>query len=349
MNKTYFNRKKLVIYNLETNLDSELLSHCHDWILEFSKVFEEVIVYSTHVGRFELPKNVFVNPMGGGTLKKRVVAAFNLANSLKLVFKHRKNLVVFHHMSAKTSAAIGFPIKLVGVPQGLWYSHSHAPISLKMSKHFVDYIFSSTPGAIPINSRKNTYVGHAIAVPETFELNLEEDAREGFVSLGRVVPIKRLEELLFVISSLENIKASITFIGSNSVNREYSSYLIDIAEKKDLRLKFSDPIHHDNVFKSLQNFSIYFTGTPKSVDKATIEAAISGCLLVTDSESALELTGMNSIYGEKRLDLSEQIKFILNMSTAQLMNARRELSLISRERNDLQKTILKMTEKLLTN
>ena len=339
----------MVIYNLETNLDSELLAHCHDWILEFSKHFEEVIVYSTHVGRIELPKNVSVNPIGGGSVKKRVVAIFNLANSLKQVFKHRKNLVVFHHMSAKTSAAIGLPIKMIGVPQGLWYSHSHAPISLKVSNYFVDYVFSSTPGAIPINSRKNTYVGHAIAVPETFELDVEEDAREGIVSLGRVVPIKRLEELLFAISSLEQIKTSITFIGSNSVNLEYTSYLIDVAKEKDLSLKFSGPIHHGNVFIILQNFSIYFTGTPKSVDKATIEAAISGCLIVTDSESALELTGMINIYGGNRFKLSDQIEFISRMSAQQIKNARRELSLTSRQRNDLQKTILRITEKLLTD
>ena len=343
------NRKNLIIYNLETDLDSELLAHCHDWILEFSKHFEEVIVYSTHVGRIELPNNVSVNSIGGGSLVKRVVAMFNLANSLKLVFKHRKNLVVFHHMSTKTSAAIGLPVKIMGVPQGLWYSHSHAPISLKASNYFVDYIFSSTPGAIPINSRKNTFVGHAIAVPESFELEVDKDLRDGCVSLGRVVPIKRLEELLYAISSLEHLKTSITFIGSNSVNREYTSYLIDVAKEKNLSLEFIGPIHHDKVFRILQNFSIYFTGTPKSVDKATIEAAISGCLVVTDSESALELTGMINIYEGKRFNLSDQVKFIMNMSASQLMNARRDLSMMSRERNDLQKTILRMADKLLAN
>ena len=58
--------KTLYLINLETDLNSAVLSNNHEMILAFSKLVKNLKVYSVHVGRYEVPKNVSVFEIGGG-------------------------------------------------------------------------------------------------------------------------------------------------------------------------------------------------------------------------------------------------------------------------------------------
>ena len=58
----------LVIFNLSTDVDDIALSFANDWIEEFSKRYIKVRVWSVHVGSYDLPPNVKVTELGGGSL-----------------------------------------------------------------------------------------------------------------------------------------------------------------------------------------------------------------------------------------------------------------------------------------
>lgn len=57
---------KLLIFNLELNLDSKVLASSHDWVHAFSNLFNETRVISTHVGRTELSRDTIIIELKGG-------------------------------------------------------------------------------------------------------------------------------------------------------------------------------------------------------------------------------------------------------------------------------------------
>ena len=116
--------KTLIIYNLETDLDSQVLAAAHDWVEAFAAQVDKVFVYSTHVGRTNLPANVVVKELGGGSFLKRLVGLFRLYKSFAIALKHQSSVCMFHHMSPRTLLFVGPLYKIAGIKQGLWYSHS---------------------------------------------------------------------------------------------------------------------------------------------------------------------------------------------------------------------------------
>mgnify|MGYP000889057599 FL=1 len=107
--------KTLIIYNLETDLDSQVLAAAHDWVEAFAAQVDKVFVYSTHVGRTKLPANVVVKELGGGSFLKRVAGLFKLYKSFATSLKHRSSVCVFHHMSPRTLLIVGPLYKIAGI------------------------------------------------------------------------------------------------------------------------------------------------------------------------------------------------------------------------------------------
>jgi glycosyltransferase involved in cell wall biosynthesis len=346
MNKSRRHVTHAFIFNLETNLDSTVLAAGHAWVSEFAEQVENVEVYSTHVGRINFPANVTVHELGGGTSVLRIKAILSLFNSLRQIFKYRESSFVFHHMSPRTSVIIGIPLKLMGVKQGLWYSHSHASPTLKLSKYIVDAIFSSTSEALPIKTSKSHFIGHGIDTSSLQELNRMEDKRGGIVSLGRIVPIKGLDRLLTELSKSQSNNLKVTFIGPLEHNSEHVTKLHTLAERANIQLEILKPIKYSDVYNELEKYSLYFTGTPKSVDKAAIEAAMCGCFIVSDNIATLELTGMSDIYSRIGISvpgsIESQIRALNRLNNEEKPGYRQRLRKNAKETNDLKNTISKI-------
>ena len=153
---------RIFIFNLETNLDSHVLAAGHDWIEAFSHHFDTVEVYSTHVKRTDLTANVRVKELGGGSPYRKLKNLYRLLKVIPRIWKYRDNAIVFHHMSSRTLAVLGLPVRLMRIPQGIWYSHSKADWSLRIGSTFADMIFTSTEYAYPLRSNKLKFIGHGI-------------------------------------------------------------------------------------------------------------------------------------------------------------------------------------------
>ena len=222
--------KTLIIYNLETDLDSQVLAAAHDWVEAFAAQVDKVFVYSTHVGRTNLPANVVVKELGGGSFLKRLVGLFRLYKSFAISLKHRSNVCVFHHMSPRTLLIVGPLYKIAGIKQGLWYSHSKKSPSLKYSQVFAHRIFTSTPSAIPISNSRVRYVGHGIKSQSLLDaLNSSTKKREGILALGRIVPVKNIELVISAISKSKYKDLQLTCIGPHLSESEYVKSLTDLA------------------------------------------------------------------------------------------------------------------------
>lgn len=284
--------QKLFLFNLEIDLDSPVLAASHDWTESFARLYSEVNVVSTHLGRTLLPINVSLRELGGGSIRKRLNAMLRLAKCSLEICKKRKTSVVMHHMSTYTAVILGPFIRLMGVKQGLWYSHSVSSFTLKASSLFVNYIFSSSPEALPMNTEKARFIGHGIKINRFVQPDLNKDQRDGIVSIGRYAKIKNFEGLLELSSSFTSTRFDIF----GPCSDDYKQVLQNEFANANLNVHLHDAIKYDEIPKTLFKYEFFYSGTPKSVDKAVIEAALAGCFILTLNSTTIELTGMEAVW-----------------------------------------------------
>jgi len=334
----------MIVFNLSTNLDDPILATAHLWLKGFESQTEKLYVYSTHVGRTDLSKDTKVFETGGGSLFLRVKAIFRLTKSLRIIIRKRKQIVVLHHMSSRTAVFPGVLIRLLGVPQGLWYSHSKAPISLKIALFIVDEIFSSTPNSFPIHTKKLKCIGHGIDTEVEVDLNTNRNRSQiGF--LGRISPIKRLDFLIYAVSKLsESLKIVVT--GASDVDGKYKKKIMKLAEASKVEIEINDEIPHNTINDFLSKFYLVYSGMLNSVDKSAIEAAINGCFIVTLDKNTQELTGMigiwNAVNPSEDLNLDEQINVLKSFTLEEEKHWRSQMVEVAKSKNDYRQ----LTEKI---
>ena len=249
-------------------------------------------MFSTHIGQYNLPPNVRAIELGGGSFIGRCKWMISTTRSVILYLKLKKNVIVFHHMSQYTAIYPGVLFRLFQTNQGLWYAHNHKNFSLFIAEKVVNFGFTSVIGAFPINSRKVQIIGQGINVNK-FIINekILERKRNGIVSLGRISPVKNLEKLL----SADTKDFEIQFRG-RVLDHRYKVELHLSAKKQGKTLKILNPLAYKSVPKYLANWKYYYCGTQVAVDKASIEAALSGCLILTTNSNVIQLTGMSKLY-----------------------------------------------------
>lgn len=343
--------KTLVIYNLETDLDSQVLAAAHDWIEAFASQVDKVFVYSTHVGRINLPSNVVVKELGGGTFLKRLVGLFRVYKSFVTSLKYRSNVCVFHHMSPRTLLIVGPLYKVAGIKQGLWYSHSKKSSSLKYSQGFANRIFTSTPSAIPIVNSRVRYVGHGIKSQSLLDaLKFSTIKREGILALGRIVPIKNIEFAISAISESKYKDLQLTCIGPHLSESEYVKSLSDFAISHQVELRLEQALPYSKIPQVLAGFKFIFTGTPRSVDKAVIEGAMSGCFVLSGEKDTLKMTGMLEVWRDLGYSgipqLSAQLNVLCSLDAAIDQTLRTRLSTEAVLLNEVNSTIKKILVEL---
>lgn len=339
--------KTLIIYNLETDLDSQVLAAAHDWVEAFAAQVDKVFVYSTHVGRTNLPSNVVVKELGGGSFLKRLVGLFRVYKSFVTSLKYRSNVCVFHHMSPRTLLIVGPLYKVAGIKQGLWYSHSKKSPSLRYSQGFANKIFTSTPSAIPIANGRVRYVGHGIkSKPLLGALDNSKVKREGILALGRIVPIKNIEFAISAISQSKYRNIKLTCIGPHQKDSLYVEFLRNQADSNQVILSIVQVIPYSKVPQVLAGFEYIFTGTPRSVDKVVIEGAMSGCFVLTLEKEILKMTGMLEIWRELGYSdvpqLEEQLNILGALDVEMEQALRAKLSTEAVARNEINSTVKKI-------
>jgi glycosyltransferase involved in cell wall biosynthesis len=339
-------KKELIIFNLETNLDSPVLAAAHDWVESFSKEFDRVKVYSTHVGRFALPMHVEVSEIGGGSILTRLTALVRLLRVGMASVNSKGDIVVLHHMSTYSAVISGPIFRLFGIKQGLWYSHSIKSISLVVASRFVDVIFSSSPDALPLKSSKNVFVGHGINLERFKRIVNSERNRTGIVSLGRYAPVKNYERYLELASEFKELKFDI--YGPTGLP-EYRDELVNTFESKNPNVKLLGSVNYLQVPNLLSRYEYFYSGTPKSVDKAAIEAALSGCFILSVNPATVEVSGMGEVWNHMGIkspkDISNQIRE-LQFTCLDRDQLRELLVMSAQRRNNLESLTSQISESL---
>ena len=344
----------LILFNLSLDLNNPILSFTHDWVIEFSKHFEQVIVFSTHTGQFSLPKNVSVLEIGGGSFFKRLRALMILLKAVAIAMKIKK-CVVFHHMSTKTLVFPGLIFKLMRIRQGAWYSHSHADLYLRISSKFSYKYFTASESSFPLDScfSRVTVIGHGIDYDHALSLEQIGDSsrnRDSLLFVGRISRIKRIENAISALSVLDSSIRSLDLLGPIT-DAEYMTELLELAKVSGINIKFLGEMSREQAQKTMNKYEYLFSDTPKSTDKSALEAAGNGIFVVSTNRETLSLCGVLKVYREARNpsvlnSLSEQLKLLRAKSEESIRGDRIEIARITRSQNSLKSTIWKIVNEI---
>jgi glycosyltransferase involved in cell wall biosynthesis len=340
--------RKLVIFNLETDSQSPVLAVGIDWIVELSKHFESTQVVSTKVGDKSRLKNIKVVELGGGNLRQRLLAIIKLTLLSLPVLMDKSSYLIFHHMSPRTAVFPGILFRVFGIRQGLWYSHASTPISLKIAIRIVNQIFTSTKQSIPIGNAKTNYVGHGIPINK-FRMFSDTRKRMGKVLyVGRISKVKRLDVLIREMAKLRAHK-NIVYVGPEHQGA-HARELQALAQAQSVELEMRPSVSYGEVPKLMASFKYFYSGTKGSVDKVALEAALSGCFVITLEQTTIDLTGMSVAWdvigkGIPRT-ISGQIQLLESLEAKECEKIRRKIIENCQETTNLTNTVSKIVTAL---
>jgi hypothetical protein len=341
----------LFLFNLEVDSQSRVLAAGLDWIVAFSEHCHKVFVFSTHVGEYKLPNNVTVIELSGPGFLGKFRWFINSTRALFMYLRTGGEKIVFHHMSQYTVIFPGIFLKIFGARQGLWYAHAAKGITLYLAEKISSKTFTSAKGAFPIFSKKLTLLGQGVSTSK-FSLAFQENIdskREGIFSLGRINSVKNLEKLLEIMPA-KNVNR-IEFMG-RCEDKNYKLMIENLAKAKELNLVINDSKSYNEIPLYLTKWFYYYCGTNTAVDKAAIEAAASGCIIISTNKNVLKLTGMDGIYNNFDLlvpeNLFDQISFFDKLTNKDISLIRKEISARSCEQNNVVNTTHKIVDVLCT-
>ena len=343
-----FDNSSLIIFNLSTDKDNIALSFANDWIEEFANRYMKVRVWSVHVGSYDLPTNVNVTELGGGSLSKRFLASIKILSIVFYLIRNPKSHV-FYHMNAPIAALIGAFLRAFKIPQILWYSHAHASVALKIALKWVDKIVSTSPTTFPLLTNKLISTGHGVRDRNVLR-PIQDIPTYSISFLGRISPVKRLEVLIdevAIFQNSEDFHLKVYLIGpcDGARDERYKSELVARAKSKDVQVVFVGPVRHENVQLELLKYDLAYNGTLQSLDKGAIESVFSKCILVSDQKSTLVECGYSGFsldnLGEA-LKISEQLSLIVSLSRTEITDLIESAKNETLSRHSLSSTIDKI-------
>lgn len=329
------NRGVLFLFNLSMNRSNSVLAANWDLVSELKEHFSKVVVYTRQNSREESTENLTVFEIPGGGILGRILGAIHLVKASLAIVRLKETKFVFIHMNDKFATIVVPLLTIFKVRTVLWYSHAHASLGLRLINRMITQIVTSGPEAYPLSHKNVKPLGQLVR-GSNFLVKLDELALDrefmSIVSVGRISPIKYLEELLEGVSNSVT-SAKVDLIGSYESNRsqEYAKELKRISNKFGIDLAFKGEIERGHLKEHLLKYSMIFSGTKKALDKSAVEGAMAGCFVVSTNADLLKLTGMCDIHekysGTKVPPLEVQLSSLKVLSGREVCKAlRRQIS-----------------------
>ncbi len=307
---------KLLICTQKVDKDDPILGFFHNWIIEFSKNFESVIVVCLFKGNSDLPFNVKVLSLGKEERQSRLQY---LIHFYWYIWYERKNYdAVFVHMNQIYVVLAGFLWKIWKKKITLWYTHRAVSMGLRIATIFSNKIFTASKDSFNIKSNKVAIMGHGIDISKFEKKDDFPHKRFTILSVGRITRIKNLETLIktCLILKRQNHDFICNIIGPR-VTPDDNIYYDELTKLiKENRLMenifFKDAVSNENIREYYWNSDININLSPTGgVDKVILEGIASSCLPLVSNTTFREIFGN---YNDKLIfeyrnseDLAEKI------------------------------------------
>jgi glycosyltransferase involved in cell wall biosynthesis len=314
--------ENLIIFNIKTDANDDVLGITTPWINSFAKKFKRVYVISTSIGILELEENVQVFSLGGEKNTSKIYKFFILYLILtRLLYKIGRNTVVFFHMTPLYLVLSSPLLKILKIKSVLWYAHKKISFILKFASLLSDCITTIDSNSFKLHTRTKIYhLGHGITFPSVYN-KIKKPGRIYELSIvGRISEIKRIHFLIEAVSELNrinNIDINLNIYGDTITKKDklYKNHLINLITKNYLTRKIilHGSIPHKKIGEIINNTDLAFNlSIDCGLDKAGIEALAIGIPLIYTNPS------YNKIFKDLNIDYSNY--YIDNLSTDVLVN-----------------------------
>jgi glycosyltransferase involved in cell wall biosynthesis len=309
--------RKLLVITQKVDENDDHRGFFIDWLKEFAKIFDEIVVVTVAEGSYTLPENIHVYSLGKERGFPKIIQAVRFYWYLFRFIPGSNG--IFAHASA-IFVIVSWPVTFVFRKKiVLWYLHRSVTFRLKIAEKLCYKIVTATKESLGFFSGKIIETGHGINIDKfRLERSWLSNGKLNVLSVGRISKIKNYEILLETANILKNknIDFGIKIIGQPVMPNDfkYLNFLKELKEKLNLNsyVKFMGSVPHNKIVQYFQESNVVIGLTPDGgVDKVILEGMASGCLVLTSNNVCRNYFGN---YGDKLIfsyrnseDLSEKI------------------------------------------
>jgi len=320
----------LILFNFESNQDSQALAFALDWLNEIAKNVDKLYVISLRCGEYKVNDNVEVYCINQDK-KNKIQTIFSIWKVLKLIHNKDTNINGYFVHMAHYFVPLIYPFaKYYNQKIVLWYAHKSTPITLKIAVVLADKIFSISSQSMRLATDKFEPVGHGIDTTNRFLLKKEfRSSIKNIVTVGRISKVKNVDMIVDVFLSLNRDDIYLYIVGDALVGDD-DIYLKSIKESipkhKEKNIIFTGTISFEElpeVYKDI-DLSINLSDTG-SLDKTIIEPMAMGIPIITSNDSAKEIFSHLDGEGVYLLDEKKDLRKTLNKEIVSTKNFNRNL------------------------
>jgi glycosyltransferase involved in cell wall biosynthesis len=313
----------LLVFNLVMDADHPVLGHTTPLVNALARRCEQVTVITMTSGRVDVEDNVTVHSLGKerGYSEPRRLARFHRLS--RRVVRDRRIDACFAHMAPLFTVLFSRQARRHRIPILLWYAHANVSRTLRLAHARADRCVSSTPEGFRLDSDKLHFLGQGIDL-DRFRPAVEAPP-PGIVSVGRITPIKRIDEMLQAVAILRDrgLAVPLRLFGAphTEADRDHSRRLEAMARESGLNgeVAFEGPVPFHQVatayHRGALSLNLSETG---SIDKAILESMASGCIPVSRNAAfqaiARDHDLMELVPGEGPAAVADRIQDLLERS-----------------------------------
>ncbi len=309
---------KLLVITQSVDKKDPALSFFHEWIVEFAKHVESIVVICLKVGDHDLPKNVKVLSLGKESGQSRIKYIWNF---YKYIWKERRNYdSVFVHMNQEY-VLLGWKIWfLMRKPVYLWRNHHAGNLLTDIAAIFCRKVFCTSKFSYTAKYKNTVLMPIGVDIQKFNTQYLIPNEKRSVLFLARMAPVKRPDLLVDALHDLKDkgMDVSASFYGDPLPKDEgYYESLRNTAQKYGLSsVRFEKGVPNDKTPEIYASHQIFVNlSTSGMYDKTIIEAMASGCLVLASNENLRgEIDEMFIFKEGDREDLVSKFGALLSLS-----------------------------------
>lgn len=292
----------LLLFNLKTDADDDVLGFTTDWINALASQVHRIVVLTMSVGRMAVADNVVVYSVGKERGFSEVRRGLEFYRLLVHILRRERIDACFAHMIPEF-VVLGWPVlRLRKIPIVLWYAHKATPWRMRLAHRLSDRAVTSFEAAFRVNSHKVRVIGQGINtdrfVPPVAARS--PDTPFTVLTVGRISPIKRLEILLEAVALLRertSVNSFRVMIVGGPITGTEERYATDLVGQSrrlgiDPWVRFMGSVPFPRILPFYQEADCFVNLCPTgAVDKAALEAMSCGLVVVAANGTLRALMG----------------------------------------------------------
>lgn len=308
----------LLIFNLKTDEDDELLGFTTDWINALAAHCDKVSVITVSHGRASVKKNVRIFSLGKEEGANRFQMVYRMYALLNEVSRRGPVKACFSHM-IPTATCLAAPWLLWNnIPVIQWYAHISTISFVQRLAHRISrnvYTISKDTYNIDLQPDKVQYMGHGINTNKyPYALNHENKLR--ILTVTRLSPIKKVELLIEALTLLpKDMDWDCSIVGkSPSGHERYEKALKKMVADRglDKQVHFIGKVLQADLPDIHRRHNVH-VDCSFSLNKANLEAMCSGLIPCSPAHSELEDFKSSVFTNNNARSISDKLELIGRM------------------------------------